>query len=267
MSLVTRAKRALWRKFEDANGGKLNGNGYVSAPEENLLPGLHFDAIKQDLQRGSGNELTTKFLAVHSSCALAVNSFGPFHEKPGELMLLGKRGATRVEFEWQLKIFEATTPANLDVCIEREGEIAGVESKLLEHLQPKRAIFSNVYETLRVTCEPCWWEAYVRARDGGEQFLDRAQLIKHYFALNRYRREHPQASVTLLYLFWEPLNWKDVQECCEHREELWAFCAGLSDSNIAFRWMTCNELWGQWGAVARLAEHARKLKERYQVAL
>ena len=47
-----------------------------------------------------------KFCAVHSSCALAVNCFAPFKVDPSRLRLLGKQGASNVEFEKKLPIFD-----------------------------------------------------------------------------------------------------------------------------------------------------------------
>ncbi len=124
VSIQTLAKEALRKKFVAATGVEPDTKGYVRLPQENLVPGLDFDSIQNDLVGGDGNELGTgKFRAVHSSCALAVNSFGPFKTNPENLTLLGKQGASRLEFEHPLPIFRGGTPPNLDVWIEREGEV------------------------------------------------------------------------------------------------------------------------------------------------
>ena len=267
MKLATTAKNALWEKFVDTTNGQIDGNGYVGAAEENVLPGVNFAEIRADLLRGDGNELGGKFCAAHSSCALAVNSFGPFKVNPANLMLLGTQGAERLEFERSLPIFRGGTPPNLDVWIERDGDIVAVESKFLEYLTPKRPAFSDAYDRLAVECEPCWWEVYRDANvTAHEQFLDRAQLIKHYFGLNKYRAKN-HTNLTLLYIFWEPLNWHAITECVQHRTELEAFANAVSSSQISFRWMSYNDLWEQWTAIPGLAEHARNLKGRYQVSL
>ena len=77
----------------------------------------------------------------------------------------------------------------------------------------------------------------------------------------------PGAKVTLLYIFWEPLNWPKVKECVRHRAEIESFGATLGGSQIPFRWMTYNELWDQWATISALAGHSENLKARYQVCL
>ena len=267
MDVTTRAKNALLSKF---SGARPNSKGYVGSPKENLLPGVHFVAVEDDLRRGHGNELKTrKFCAVHSSSALTVNCFAPFKLNPSNLMLLGKQGAKRLEFEWAVPIFRGGTPPNLDVWIEREDDIVAVESKLLEYLVPKHPTFSEAYERLAPPkCETCWWEVYKEARRGPSKgLLDWAQLIKHYFGLNEHLKKNPQASLTLLYIFWEPVNWQAVDECKQHRRELEAFAELVSNSRIPFRWTTYNGLWEEWTGIPALAAHANSLKARYQVSL
>jgi hypothetical protein len=260
-AVVSRAKDALWKRF----AGTADAKGYTT-PEENLLPGIEFAAVKRDLERGDGNELKAKFRAVHSSSALAVNSFGPFKTRPGDLVLLRSNGADRVEFETPLRIFRGGRAPNLDVWIDRGTEAIAIESKCLEHLTPKTPAFSTAYDRLTPPwSEPCWWQLYEDAQRGDSQHLDRAQLIKHYFGLRAFYRRNPGVALTLLYLFWEPLNWREVNVCVRHRSEIEAFATTVSDAEIRFRWQTYEELWDAWAKVPELADHARNLQRRYQV--
>ena len=48
--------------------------GSVARIEDNLLPGVEPRHFVEDLARGDGNELESKFRAVHSSAALVVNT-------------------------------------------------------------------------------------------------------------------------------------------------------------------------------------------------
>lgn len=264
MNIAAKAKAALLGNFSGTTE-----KGYTHWPQENLLPGIDLATVEADLRRGDGDELRTKFCAVHSSCALAVNCFGPFKVNPSRLQLLGKQGATSLGFEKKLPIFDRRRCPNLDVWIERENDVVAVESKLLEYLDPKKAEFARAYEGLAPPkCDPCWWEVYKQANKGTEGHLDRAQLIKHYFGLNRFQTDHPECpQLTLLYIFWEPLNWPDVEECRQHREEVKKLAQAVSGSQIKFHWLTYNDLWGDWIAVPDLAAHARSLKARYQVHL
>jgi hypothetical protein len=266
MGITAKAKTALLHNFSVRTDNK----GYVGSPEENLLPGVNWPEIKADLSRGDGDELRTKFCAVHSSSALAVNCFGPFKDNPDILALLGRQSARHVEFERKLPIFRGGTAPNIDIWIDRGDDIVAVESKLLEYLTPKRPVFSKAYEKLAPPlCEPSWWKAFEAAkRDAASLYLDRAQLLKHYFGLNKFRKDARQAvDLTLLYIFWEPLNWQQLRECRQHREELEAFADAVSNSQIPFRWKTYNDLWEEWVAIPSLATHALRLKDRYQVVL
>lgn len=209
-----------------------------------------------------------KFTAVHSSAALAVNCFGPFKSHPERLLLFGKRDWESVEFERKLPIFGDVGAPNIDVWIVRGQEVVAVESKLLEYLTPKKPEFSDAYKSLAPECDPIWWSVYDQAKRGKEQHLDRAQLVKHYFGLNKFRKKNPDGPrPKLLYIFWEPLDWKNVPECSHHHEEIKAFADSLSNSQIQFRSMSYNDLWEEWSAVPELMEHAQHLKKRYQVRL
>jgi len=262
--LVYRAQRALRRRFQ----GQADEKGYVSAPEENLLPGFDFKAIRADLEGGDGRELDDKFRAIHSSSALAVNSFGVFKERPGRLELLGESGARKVAFEERFPIFRGGTAPNLDVWIERASGNVAVESKCTEYLKLTQAEFSPAYERLLPPrSEASWWALYQQVSSGPPQHLDCAQLLKHYFGLSTFRRRNAGANVTLLYLFWEPLNWRDIEVCVRHREGIDNFARAVANTELGFRWLTYNELWDAWAKLPGLKGHAHLLKARYQVEI
>lgn len=69
-----RAQRALRQQFAGASDTK----GYVRSPVDNLVPGVRLEQFEDDLRKGAGDELRMKFCALHSSAALAVNTFAPF---------------------------------------------------------------------------------------------------------------------------------------------------------------------------------------------
>jgi hypothetical protein len=84
---------------------------------------------------------------------------------------------------------------------------------------------------------------YEEAKRGAAQHLDRAQLVKHYFGLSQLRKKYPQGpKLTLPYIFWEPLNWCEVDECGQHRDEVATFADAVASSQVQFRWMTYNDL-------------------------
>jgi hypothetical protein len=262
---LTRAKALLRSQF----GGEADRRGYVNSPQDNLIAGARLDQFEADLRRGDGNELRMKFCALHSSSALAVNCFAPFKERPYDLDLIGHRGAVSLEFERQLAILPGRRPANLDVWVAMKGATVAIESKFLEYFTPKVPAFAPAYESLAPPqSETSWWRAYQAAKDGEAQYLDRAQLIKHYFGLRRAQQDSPVSQdLTLLYLFWEPTNWAEVAECREHREQVESFATQVAGASVRFRWMTYLDLWAAWSALPELGGHVARLRARYELRI
>lgn len=95
------ARQALWKRYREVTGCDTDAKGYVDSIENNLLPGITPDMFESGLASGSGNEMESKFKAVHSSSALTVNTFTPFKKDPGKLVLAGKTGFTTIQFEKQ----------------------------------------------------------------------------------------------------------------------------------------------------------------------
>jgi hypothetical protein len=198
------------------------------------------DQFEADIRKGAGQELESKFLAVHSSSALVVNTFAPFKDRMQDFELLGLRSPAQMRFEEQLRIFPNRGPANIDVWLDFGEAAIAVESKLLEYLTPKPPDFAAAYDRLEPPfSEPSWWAVYREARARKRQHLDVAQLVKHYFGLRRLQQSgQPDKRLTLLYLFWEPVNWTELTECRQHRAEIEALAGQVAGALIAFRWMT-----------------------------
>lgn len=126
----------------------LDDKGYVPAAEDNLIPDLTIDAFRDDLGAGAGQELLTKFRAVYSSSALAVNTFAPLRAN-NIAVDIGSHPALSVEgFERRLPTGLASAmPPHLDVVLRGSEALVAVESKCLEYLTPKPAKFSERYTT------------------------------------------------------------------------------------------------------------------------
>jgi len=144
-----------------------------------------------------------------------------------------------------------------------------VESKFLEYFEPKRPEFSDAYKCMAPpVSEPYWWTVCVESWGSSPRHLDRAQLVKHYFGLRRLQEAATRTpNLTLLYLFWEPANWGEIEECREHRREVKEFAEKIATSSIPFRSMTYAQLWQEWTESPDLAEHASNLKARYEVCI
>jgi len=265
-SARARAKAALSGSFPGAK----HNNGYVDWPEKNLVSGVRLEQFERDLREGDGSELRMKFCALHSSAALAVNCFASFKDRPEDLSLLGEQGAVKIRFEKQMPIIDGRRPSNLDVWVDRGPTKVAIESKLLEYLTPKKPEFAEAYKAIETDVESCWWNVCKNAWNGAPRNLDVAQLVKHYFGLRRFQREDAskhQSKLVLLYLFWEPTNWKEIAECEQHRGEVEALAEQVTDSSISFQWMTYASLWQEWMTNPKLAQHAVKLKARYETCI
>lgn len=262
-----RAKQAIQRRYFERPLEMLDARGYVPCAELNLLPGVRLEDIQGDFAQGSGNELAGKFRATHSSSALAANTFGPWRKNPQALSLLGKTGFTSLQFERQCPTGLGGIPPNLDLVIEGTDVVIGVESKFLEFLALKQPTFTDSYKPENLPrMESCWAELMAALKAGPEQYLDGAQLVRHYLGL-RNQPEFKGKKIILLNIFWEPENWADFPEYRRHRAELAAFQEAVKDSEVAFLYMSYPELWNQWEALGLSPDHLREIRKRYLLSI
>ena len=267
----SRALRALREAFFHTRPAiELDDRGYVPHFSDNLLPSVRPDDFEADLRSGDGNELGSKFRAVHSSSALAVNVFGPFRTRVSKLMLPGSGPFTKLEFERKCPNGVSSRSPNLDLLLEGPEGIVGIESKLTEPLSRHRADFSpKYYDKIRdERRSSVWFREMCRLEENPHLYswLDAAQLIKHAFGLIR---TFPDQTVKLLYLFWEPRNSEDYPLFAEHRHEITVFSESVRDSSLAFQVMSYHELWCCWCEMAPswISAHIENIKARYELDL
>lgn len=269
----SRALTALHGAFSrQCPAAALDDKGYAGDFRDILLPMVSAEDFEADLNAGSGNELQTKFRAVHSSSALAVNAFAPFRQRIGELAVLGHSGFTALAFEQKCPTgLRRGTPPNLDVLVSGESGVMGIESKLTEYLTPHRAKFSPAYEEqIRdARREEGYFSEMQRLMDEPDRYtwLDAAQLIKHAFGLAHTFRDRP---ATLLYLFWEPADPSVASVFVDHRREIAAFAERVAGSTPVFKAMSYSELWTSWEGAGHqdwLGRHIAELRARYEVIL
>ena len=253
----------------------IGGSGYVTRYEDNLLSLVEARDFEDDLRRGDGNELESKFCAAHSSAALAVNCFVPFRRRIGDLVLPLSGGFQTLEFERKCPTgLRGGQPPNLDVLLTGDAGIVGIESKLTEHLGKRPpAYFSDAYvEQIRdERCEEGYFSEMLRLRKEPDAYvwLDAAQLIKHAFGLAyTFGRE---AQVTLFYVYWEPENHREFPQFAAHRNEIEDFRGRVANSYPAFMAMNYLELWRFWRqrtpAQSWLSRHLDELEARYGIAI
>lgn len=248
--------------------------GYVLTLNDNLSPGVLLEQFEEDLNHGDGNELKAKFLAAHSSSALAVNSFAPFKARPGDLQIAGTGSFNLLKFERQCPTgLRGGTPPNLDLVCESDSSVVAIESKCTEYLHVgKPALFSEAYDRQIVDERRSgrWFKAMDEVASGRLRFnhLDVAQLIKHSFGVARC---FPNRTTTLLYLFWEPLDAAAYEAFVEHRTEIARFAETVGNDAPKFRAMSYAELWASWTSrtdvPSWLSDHVSNLRKRYSMSL
>ncbi len=246
-TLLSSAYRTLLEGATLANPGTtFDSRGYVSHWRQNLYSDAPFSQIEDDLSAGAGQELLSKFLAAHSSSALAVNTFAVTRLQPELLFELEASTFDTVRFEAACPTGLNGTPPHLDVLALGES-VLGIESKCTEWLTSKMAKFSDSYLTLRQLTHTSWFAHMLelRRQPTRYRFLDAAQLIKHAFGL---RTTYPDRPVKLLYLYWEPANATQWPECELHRAEIAAFADAISSDRVVFQSLSYSELWQRWGS-------------------
>jgi len=204
--------------------------------------------------------------APHSSSALALNAFYPWRTAPEELALLGISGFKSLVFEGQCPTGLQGKPPHLDVLLQTDNAVIGIESKCTEYLVPKPAAFPDSYQSiLDNRKDSSWFRLLCQLKQNPRMFsfLDVAQLIKHYLGL---RRCYPQKSVILLYLYWEPLNVQEFEVFQRHRDELIRFAELVNPGDgVRFEHLGYLQLWQEWQKAGY--SHVSRLLERYAVSL
>ncbi len=261
---------ALGKALEVASPGiVLDAHGYSASFADNLVPSVRVDDFASDLAQGSGKELSGKFRAAHSSSALAVNCFGPFKRNLSGLRVCGDESFTSLCFEKRCPIGLHGTPPNLDVLMERAGRVVAIESKCTEYLSPHNARFSTSYGTIHdARRRSTWFQEMQRLIDAPHAYgcLDAAQLIKHALG---FMYCYPERRVTLLYLYWEPLNAVEHRVFEDHRREVAEFANRIAGPGLAFEATTYNDLWSSWAETAPpwLRTHLQDLRARYVITI
>lgn len=251
---------------------------YVRDLEHNLAPGIDLSSVVGDFAAASGRELVSsggrpgKLYSVHSSSALAVNTFAAFRDAPGRLRLAGRSGFSYACFEKKLRTGLGGSPPNLDFFAVGSEAIVAIEAKFTEVLASKAAGLSESYSGLvSDLAGPRWREMYASLCDDPKRFrrLDAAQLVKHYLGIRHSLADERQPKL-LVYLFWEPTNWSGVAEFARHRTEVLEFSMSVAGGDTEFVAMSFSELWDEWsreGLWDGAEERLEYLKARYAFKL
>ncbi len=223
---------------------------YVNDPEENLLKTItNWTEISAELSKGQGSELRKrkgskpcKFCSIFSSSALCVNNFA-----------LIKQHSSKIDFlhygTFDSLIFEGKVPTgisspNLDVLMENEKYLCGVESKFTEYFSNKRINYivnekptltnyrdriNDISITKKEKLESILNYYIEKDKRNEKSHLDVAQLIKHSIGLINQAKKKGKTPV-LIYIYWEPRNKGEIKKICEkHKNEIDEFSKKIED--------------------------------------
>ena len=244
----------------------LGPDGYAVTLKANLLCPMSRET-RADYAAGAGKELDRRMRAPHSSAALVVNTFERWRALPAHLELAGVRSFETISFEKKCPTGLPGMPPHLDLVVEATEAVVAVESKCLEYLKPEIPHFRSSYQTLADEYGTRSWFRYVAEEVTSPLHLDVAQLVKHWLGLCR---AYPDRRVTLLYVYWEPENWRQVPACCRHRCEIHEFANRVAGDAVRFAALSYPELWAHWEqhlAMPWVTGHVTHLRQRYAVAI
>ncbi len=274
MNTKERAIAALASAVNSVNSKAVcDSEGYVIRPEDNFLPGITGDLFEEEFGGAAGGEMggpRPKMAAAYSSSALVVNAFAPWKRSQDRLTVAGLSGFESLQFEQKCPTGLRGTPPHLDVIAHRNDAVVAIESKCLEYLDKHSASFSPAYRSIDDSrSRTGWFKELLALADGKRTYrhLDAAQLIKHYLGVSRTFKGIP---VTLLYLYWEPMNWDEYPEFRRHRDEIDEFADRIAGSDVAFTSKSHFNLWEEWSRQSEpgwLREHLAHLRARYAVVI
>lgn len=203
---VGRLKRAilarLSARFVEVTGQQLDAKQRAWSPRAAIVPTVpdaELDESLRDVSKGDGGELRVpkyggqpSFHSAYSSCALAINSFGPWRLRPTGLKLCGEERFESLQLEVKFPIDPHwRTAPNLDVLVEAGDHVIAIESKLTEYLASKHtAMFRDAYDgAVERLAHQTWREQYERLRASPDEFafFNAAQVVKHYLGLKADR--------------------------------------------------------------------------------
>jgi hypothetical protein len=242
-----------------------------------FLPDLPVDRILARYAASPGSELnSSKFDSPDSSAFLVANAFGWFLERPEMLPAFPGFGGPKpflVEVEHEMRFpWAGGRHPWLDVAVETESLLIGVESKRYEPFRPgKSGTFSEAYTRdvwgdrmgrysglmRQIATEEVWFDT-----------LDAVQLIKHAFGLRNQGVKRARQPV-LLYLFAEPPTWAstgkpvDPVRIALHRAEAERFAGIVAGDQVQFVPLLWEEMLDIWAEIPALRAHVAAIRAKF----
>lgn len=255
----------------------MNKEDFRAALDAVLLDHLPKTAILRRYDVARGKELQEKFKSPESSSVLVANAFGFFLEQPDALTLphppLAPNDASSVLLEAEMRFpWSGGTHPWLDVVIETESTLIGIESKRYEPYRDKKRVdFSDAYDRAVWGDEMAPFERMRDELKAGRPFLfvGAAQLVKHAFGLRTQARKRSKKPV-LCYLYAEPAAYPDGKSIARadivaHRREIDAFATGIVGAEVEFYSLTYQALMNHWSGWSALREHSSAILRHFDI--
>lgn len=255
-------------------GIEVNEKGYVKSVNDNLITNYDsWSQIEKELRNGAGNELDPvngnppKFLAIHSSSALCVNTFALVKDYRNFVSIFGESNFQSARFE--MKLPTGISTPHLDFFLESSNTVIGIESKFTESLVPKRPHNLEKYLQRRDQITDInddlfdLMDYYIQNSD--PQFLDVAQLLKHSIGLLKYSIVDNKRPM-LVYIYWTPEDDGYMPiEYKQHEIEIAAFSDKINQI-IDFTAIRYKDFWDDLAYNSLFNKHVLKLMDRYLIS-
>jgi hypothetical protein len=203
-----------------------------------------------------------------TASAMALNSFLPWRERAGELMLAGHGPFAELRFAARCPTGVRGTPPLLDLLATNGEKLVAVAARGPDYLGRKPSRLAAAYAGVTLPDGMAGWQALLTelGRDAGRfRHLDAAALLKNAIGLSR---TFPGHRPTLLYVYWEPSR-ADELAFHRHRAEIRAVSQIVQGAFVGFEAKSFTELWSEWEALSSepwLREMVAELRARYAVA-
>jgi hypothetical protein len=258
------------RRWAQAHGVAVSGNGRVSRLEDNLFAPLH-EETRVEIEAGDGDEFGTpdnvgKMYSLYSSSALVCNVFDHWRKRPMLPILQAcglDSGSSNLKFEQKFSTGVSSRAANLDVVITNSGNEhlpVAVEGKFTEPFQTRErdCLKASYLSKSDIWVELSACRAIAESLTARERFkiLKASQLLKHTLALTR---KYGKKRFALLYL-WYDVDGSDAAE--QHRAEVQEFDNLICDEMV-FRSDTYQNVFDRLSSLTSGTAYEAYLSSRY----
>lgn len=235
-------------------------------------------AALRGIAAGAGGELkptragNVSFCSAESSALMAVNFLAP----APSLAAFPEVGDCSVRFERELRVAGVRSPVGptLDAVLDGTLRTLAFECKTAEPWRwaPDVALSQQYDAPARRVSEGTWRSlAALRSAAVSYRCLDAAQLLKHLLGIHSALEAGTlREPVSLVLLYWRPSRPGSHGSMFDAlADELADFAGRLRDQPVEILGWSTDELLARWEGAgsARLGEHARELRARYDPAL